>query len=455
MSPKEKEAIIIGLSGGRDSVALAHFLYASERYRVILAHMNFHLRGSESDRDEAFVRELAAKRFPRATLEVKGADCTGYANEKKLSIEMAARELRYDWFEELRKAHGAGHIAVAHHADDQIETVLMNLARGTGGKGLTGMDEMDERTGVIRPFLHKTGAEIDAYIEEHGLTYIVDSTNSDETIRRNYIRHTLIPNFEKLNPSFRKSFTRSIEIFRAEQALIKDLIEKEIRERYHAPSRSILLKETDAEMPELLFRNVFAGFGFSENQIKSLKETGNRSGLKYRIPGSRTEAETFRGRLYLYDLPLAPTPYESPISLPPRTVEIPALGVVHLMSGIPYDTAHKTLRLAAKGREESLVVRNALSRDRFRPFGMKSGTKTVYDYLKEKGIPAVYRPLCPLLADKMTGEVLAVIPFEVSESARLRETSPGEATLFLSLEPLGDTASPLYHLLTRCAAQDE
>ena len=145
------DTVIVGLSGGADSVALLHLL-AQLNYSCIAAHCNFHLRGDESDRDETFARQIAdSLHIPYYK---KDFDTLGYAEQQHISVEMAARELRYEWFDELRITHKAQAIAVAHHSDDNVETVLLNLIRGTGIRGLTGI--RPKRDYIIRPLLETT-----------------------------------------------------------------------------------------------------------------------------------------------------------------------------------------------------------------------------------------------------------------------------------------------------------
>ena len=162
-----KKAIIVGVSGGTDSVALLHIL-VSLGYNCVIAHCNFHLRMEESDRDEEFVRELGKQlHIPFYRIDFK---TTEYASREGISIEMAARDLRYNWFHELLKELDAQAIAVAHHADDSIETMLMNLVRGTGLRGLTGIQPRNKK--VVRPLLCCTRLELENYLIEEGLDHV-------------------------------------------------------------------------------------------------------------------------------------------------------------------------------------------------------------------------------------------------------------------------------------------
>lgn len=221
--------IIVGLSGGADSVALVHILHHLG-YCCIAAHCNFHLRGEESDRDEAFTQDFALKMGLQYFQT--DFDTQHYAKSNGLSIEMAARELRYNWFETLRIELEASAIAVAHHADDVVETFMMNLTRGTGIHGLTGIKSINGY--VIRPLLCLSQADVHAYISEHGLSYVVDSSNLDEEYTRNKFRHSVIPLMESINPSFKSTILQTIErlvavekVYNSSVASIKDIYFKE------------------------------------------------------------------------------------------------------------------------------------------------------------------------------------------------------------------------------------
>ena len=187
---------LAALSGGADSVALL-LLLKEGGFNVHAAHCNFRLRGAESDRDEAFCVELC--RQQGVELHRAHFDTREYAAVHKVSIEMAARELRYRWFSQLREDIGASGVCVAHHRDDSVETVLLNLVRGTGLRGLTGIQP---RNGdVLRPLLCVSRAEIEQYLTDRGQGYVTDSTNLEADVMRNKIRLQLIPLLKTLNPS--------------------------------------------------------------------------------------------------------------------------------------------------------------------------------------------------------------------------------------------------------------
>ena len=199
------DRVLVCVSGGADSVALLDVLQRGG-YECVVAHCNFHLRGEESDRDERFVREVIGERLKAKgeKLWVKDFDTVGYAQEKAISIEMAARELRYRWFAEVAAETGCKAIAVAHHQNDQAETVLLNLKRGTGIRGLCGMraksrnpyEVRDERREagipILRPLLCTTRDYIEHYLRDiRKIDWVDDSTNTDISIKRNAIREQL------------------------------------------------------------------------------------------------------------------------------------------------------------------------------------------------------------------------------------------------------------------------
>jgi tRNA(Ile)-lysidine synthase len=187
--------VLVAVSGGADSVALLDVLLRAG-YRCVAAHCNFHLRGEESNRDERFVRELCAQ--IEVKLLVKEFDTITYAREHHVSIEVAARELRYAWFAEAANAEECQAVAVAHHQNDQAETLLLNLRRGTGLRGMAGMRPMStnpivpDSVPVVRPLLCTTRDYIEHYLrDKRGLSWVTDSTNSDTSITRNAIREQL------------------------------------------------------------------------------------------------------------------------------------------------------------------------------------------------------------------------------------------------------------------------
>lgn len=226
----EKETALLAVSGGIDSICLASlFLNSSAGRRFAVAHCNFHLRGEDSDSDEALVAAWCGRngvRYHKADF-----DTEQYASSHNISIEMAARELRYDWFASLCRDKGYYGVAVAHNANDNAETLILNLLRGTGLRGITGMQAetvvpvtRDELSGVrlLRPMLSFSREQIEEYVAANSLEYHDDRTNAETVYKRNRIRHLVFPVFESLNPSFLTTFAREMNAFSEVQEIADD-----------------------------------------------------------------------------------------------------------------------------------------------------------------------------------------------------------------------------------------
>lgn len=260
-----EDQIVVAISGGGDSLALVD-LFSQMRQPIVLAHCNFNLRGSESDEDEEFVRKVAL--VYDLPLHVVSFDTEAIARERGLSVEMAARDLRYSWFEEIRMETSSASIAVAHHSDDSMETMLINLIRGTGLRGLTGIRPKQGR--LIRPLLFTSRSEIIDYLESRHLEYREDSSNSDTRIIRNRIRHLVLPEFEKINPGIRQTLRDEQYFFSQAQKIIDNYIhlrtgDLTMREDGRMKiSLTGLLKE---EFPETVLFELLKPFGFHSRQV--------------------------------------------------------------------------------------------------------------------------------------------------------------------------------------------
>jgi tRNA(Ile)-lysidine synthase len=202
-----EDKLILGISGGADSVCLMH-VFLELGYSFELAHCNFNLRGEESDADEYFVQELAKEH--QLKIHVKQFDTLVYAAENKISTQMAARDLRYAWFEKLRIKSSAKYLAIAHHANDDVETFFINLVRGSGLKGFLGIKE--KNNAIVRPLLSVSRLEIEQYLKDRGLVFREDSSNASVKYLRNKIRHELIPLLAQMNPSIQQTVKDEMRI---------------------------------------------------------------------------------------------------------------------------------------------------------------------------------------------------------------------------------------------------
>lgn len=263
--------LILAFSGGVDSVVLATLLLKLN-YKFELAHCNFNLRGKESEKDESFCKSFAKNH--NLKIHVQNFDTKSYMKIKKLSVQMAARELRYHWFNQLVKVHHYDFIVTAHHANDTIETLLVNLIRGTGINGLIGIP--DKQNKIVRPLLFFSKHEILTYAEKNKINFRHDSSNDEVKYARNYIRHKIINDLKKINPSVEKTLLNNIELFK-QAALIVNAYSTEKRKQFVKENKNRieisyrnLLKETS---PHLLLHEWLAPFGFNSSQTEQLFES--------------------------------------------------------------------------------------------------------------------------------------------------------------------------------------
>ena len=219
------DKILLGVSGGVDSIVMLHLLSLAG-YEVGVAHCKFQLRGKESEEEHRFVAWLAE--HYNIPFFVKKFDTNQYALEQGISIQMAARRLRFEWFEQLRQAHNYNYIGIAHNKNDRVETSLINLARGTGLKGITGIKP---KSGfIVRPLLFASREDILRYCHQEGLSYREDSSNQTTKYSRNRIRHEIIPEFQKINPQFLDTMDKNLDRFRSAYTLFESMI-SEVKER--------------------------------------------------------------------------------------------------------------------------------------------------------------------------------------------------------------------------------
>lgn len=271
------DRILVAVSGGVDSMVLLHLLH-TEGYNLGVAHCNFQLRGADADGDEALVRNTcAAYNIP---CHVKRFDTQAYADANKLSIQMAARTLRYNFFDTLRQEQGYTHLATAHHAGDSLETLLLNLVRGTGLDGLTGIPV---RNGfVVRPLLFATRAHIAAYATAHGVVWREDSSNQSDYYHRNLLRNQVLPLLRKINPQLDEGFTASAERLSGAKALAGMALDS-LRHTLitHADDRIQIdrVKLALQPAPAVILWELIKPMGFTYDQCKTIcreHQTGSR-----------------------------------------------------------------------------------------------------------------------------------------------------------------------------------
>ncbi len=365
-----KFKLLVALSGGADSVALLRILL-SLGYTCEAAHCNFRLRGEESDRDEAFVRELC--RELSVPLHVTHFDTKEYAAQRHISIEMAARELRYEWFEEVRKSCGAHRIAVAHHQDDSIETMLLNLIRGTGINGLTGI--RPNKDYIVRPLLCVKRDEVIAYLNHIGQEYMTDSTNLLDEFTRNKIRLNLLPLMQEINPSIKDSLAETAYHLYGASEIYNEAVE-EACERAFSPEKGINISSLLGEpSPDAVLFELLYPLGFNSSQVKDIAYLMCHGGTGKQFFSKQWRIVIDRGWLLLkkvdeknlhpnFRLIKEDVPYykgDYPII---RDKDTACLDVAKLLDG-------------------EITLRKCQVGDMFVPFGMK-GKKLLSDYMTDR-----------------------------------------------------------------------
>jgi len=370
----------VALSGGADSICLLLVL-RQLGYEAEAVHCNFKLRGEESDNDEKFVIEFCKEH--NIKLHLTHFDTNTYASVHKVSIEMAARQLRYAYFEQLRQDIGAQAICVAHHQDDSAETILMNLIRGTGLHGLTGISPRNGH--VVRPLLCVSRQEIEVWLKEQGQSYVTDSTNLVPDVVRNKLRLQVLPLLRDITPSASANILATARRLTEAAHIYDKAISQQLEQMINADSidiQQLLLQPS----PEALLFEWLSPFNFSPATIEAISQR-----LHEAQAGRQWCSATHQLTVHQGSLVLTPLQPERP------TLRIPEPGT--------YIYNNEEARLRIKEHEGQHILREAdtacldaakvsfpltlrpvQTGDRFQPFGMQ-GTKLVSDYLTDRHIP--------------------------------------------------------------------
>ncbi|WP_106830091.1 tRNA lysidine(34) synthetase TilS [Parabacteroides pacaensis] len=386
-----EQNVIVGLSGGADSVALLDLL-VTLGYPCIAAHCNFHLRGEESIRDEEFARTFAEKlNVPFKKIDF---DTREFAQEKHLSIEMAARELRYEWFERIRQEYNAQAIAVAHHQDDSVETFLLNLMRGTGLRGLTGIAPKNGY--IVRPLLCVTREDIINYLKERGLDFVTDSTNLSDAYTRNFIRLNLIPMMEKITPSVRKMITRTSDYLSEAESIYLHEVEQARKGLWK--DNKLLIKELlTYPAPKTILFELLRPYNFTTLVVDNIFDTlGKSSGKLFYSPTHRiikdrdflilSENKKVKDAVYtIY-------PQEELLELPIKL----SFELISANISYPWEKDHFTAYFDFGKLTFPLLLRHWRHGDWFIPFGMR-GRKKLSDYFNDNKFSLLQKEECWLL----------------------------------------------------------
>ena len=396
---------IVALSGGADSVALLLILHRLG-YRIEAAHCNFHLRGEESNRDEAFVKSLCHEY--NIPLHLIHFDTDIYASLHQVSIEMAARELRYRYFEQLCQDIGAETVCVAHHRDDAVETLLMNLLRGSGIHGLTGIRPKNGH--IVRPLLCLSRHEVETFLQKTGQQYVNDSTNFVDDVMRNKVRLNVLPLLKAINPNASENLFKTACYLREAEQVVQEVVARQkaqlISKDPDTQSEKVA-KDTLKELPSAAFflHEWLAPYGFNAAQTTEiLTRLEGESGRVF--PTESHELVIDRDSLVLV-----------PRQAPMKSLKIPETGLYR------YDDNHQFSFLISEKISISkssccatidaalvkfpLVIRPTQTGDKFVPFGM-TGHKLVSDFLTDLKLTVVAKR-CQLVVTDCEGNILWVV----------------------------------------------
>ena len=370
------DKVLVTLSGGADSVALLCVLL-DLGYECVAAHCNFHLRGEESMRDEQFVRGLCQKRQVECVFV--DFDVDTYVKSHKVSVEMACRELRYEWFEQMRQANGCQSIAVAHHRDDDIETMFLNFMRGSGVVGASGIKYKNGR--IIRPLLSVSRQDIEDYLKSLDQDYVVDSTNLENDFSRNKIRNVILPLIRECFPNAENGFSHSLNNLKSDSEvnrLALDAIENQVVEQ-EGNCRSIdLAKVKDYAEPVALLHHILSPYGFNVAQIENMLDV-EQSGACFE--SGDFVAEVGREALTVFDNSKLGNE-EIGFDLHGKNLANFDVQVVDNQPDFKFEKNPNIAYFDAAVLSEKLTLRHWQEGDRFTPFGMK-GSKKVSDFFND------------------------------------------------------------------------
>ena len=373
------QQVLLAVSGGIDSVVLAHLMH-SAGYPFAIAHCNFHLRPTECDRDESFVRQLAT--IYTVPIHVAQFDTRSHATAHHQSIEQAARQLRYDYFEQLRQQHAYAAILTDHHRDDSTETLFLNLLRGTGLAGLHGI--LPVQGHIVRPLLPFGRADIEAYATKQHLAHVEDSTNASHDYLRNQIRHRLLPLLRELQPAADHTLQQTILHLQSTEQLYQTLLtpllqqltlvqpDGTIRIELSDSVPNLLSKTDNPQLRQQLYYELLKPYGFNASTVADIL-SATQSGKIFHSPTHTVHLD--RNQLILH--PSTPTALS--------TSPIPTI-TIHTSS--PEDFNPKLLPSNQAAFDADTItlplrLRHWRTGDRFQPLGMSHGSQLLSDYFSD------------------------------------------------------------------------
>lgn len=411
---RKGEKVVVAVSGGADSVALLDILASMKEYRLclVVAHLNHRLRGAESDGDEAFVRDLAARYG--IPCEVAGEDVLALSRARKLSLEEAGRLARYRFFDSLAEKYAASAIALAHHADDQAETVLMRLLRGAGGGGLAGMAPKSGH--YVRPLLHVCRSAIERHLAARGLSFRTDSSNRDTAFLRNRIRHELLPLLTSYNPSISGRLADTGEILASDEAFLAQIAEERFASLASMKGEELslplegLVGEPRALVLRILRRAILGVKGdlraLAYRHIAAVERllSTPKAHAALSLPGGVVARKSYGAVRFTASAMESFAPYDVMIE-GPGTYPLPGGYELAVEPALPPSEWSRDEKLVAFIDRHAApfpwTVRTFRPGDRIRPLGV-GGTKKVKDLFIDRKVPLDERRRIPLLFAGMT-----------------------------------------------------
>lgn len=378
------QKVLLTVSGGIDSMVLLH-LFEKSGFDYGIAHCNFQLRGEESDLDEEFVKKQVLIHGVPAYFET--FETQEYANLNGISIEMAARELRYEFFEKVRIENGFDFIATAHHQDDLIETFFLNLSRKTGIKGLTGIKEKAGK--IVRPLLCANRSDIENYAHLNYIEFREDSSNNDVVFQRNFLRHKILPLFSELNPSFKKNILASVENLKDAELVYSSFLKNEKSTVVSEGSNETVIHIYELQktaFPKILLLEILTEFNFNNTVVDEIfKSLSTDSGKQF---FSKTH-RAVKDRKELFVSPIN-NEEEKIFYIEKDDIELfsPFDITIEKLPGETFTISKKTnvACLDLEALEFPLLIRKWQQGDYFQPLGM-TGFKKVSDFFIDQKIP--------------------------------------------------------------------
>ncbi|MHB8207095.1 tRNA lysidine(34) synthetase TilS [Mucilaginibacter sp.] len=416
--------VLAAVSGGMDSVLMAHLLKAAG-YNFSIAHCNFQLRGDDAIADQEFCKNLAQQLdVPFYTINF---DTKDYAASHKISIQMAARDLRYQWFQQVKQQRDYDAIALAHHQNDTIETILLNLTRGTGIAGLHGI--LPKNGDLVRPLSFLNRDDIQQLIKQNSLQYVEDSSNSSVKYARNKIRHEVIPKLKELNPGLEKTFENNLQHFREMEMLLElklSELKKELLIKYGDEINLSIDAIKKLEPKRLLLFNLLQPYGFNETTIDDLIASLDKHS------GRVFESLGFTLILDRENIILSPKmgqPAEIIINPTDHEVNYNSYKITLLHDDSPLIVKDNPLAISIDAAllVYPLTMRGWQKSDYFYPLGMKT-KKKLSDYFIDQKIPVHQKTQIPLLVNG-NGDIIWIVGYRSSEHYKVSKNTK-KVTIF-------------------------